>query len=208
MRLAGGIFFIVLSIVLYFYSVPKLNKEFEIYEKAVTTTPFSEGDTVFINGKVSNTNPKLVKNLCIGSKEVFKSFGKYNGFSPIEFYVPEFLTVNFNSDSVKVNFKEIPFRGSKVTHIPLEEKTEENTAIRLKGLKANAPILLIGTVNEDQTVDVMYSFSGSLEEYQSYIHENGKGLVMQICGSVGLIGALLVILGIFGRKKKRKAFLS
>ncbi|GAA4835148.1 hypothetical protein [Algivirga pacifica] len=199
MKIGIGTFFIILALLLFGIGKPKFSKEYEDYKSASHT--ISEG-TVYLNGKVAPTTPNLIKDLVYGFKGEFTGFGKYNGFKPVELYEQTVPFITEDGKNISLVFAQPPHRGQFIIKHMLPEKTHNNTAIVLQGIRKNSMLNVLGEMKGD-TLQVNYSYVDTPKAYKEFV-EGGNSILNQVFAGLLATGLLFLFWGFLSRQKKKK----
>ncbi len=204
LKLFAAIFFLLLGFVLYFTGKPKLSKEYEALRTAEVwqrkTTP---DEWVLVTGKILPRTDTTWQDLIVANHERFTGTGKLNGWKADKTFLRPFA-VQTEGARVMVSLSEVPDRGEQLTVIPLEERTERNRRIRLKGLKAGSTLTVVGRYSmEKQQVEGVYAYAGTVAAYQRLLEAGGK-VIHQIVAVVGGIGLVFLLWHFISKKKTKR----
>jgi hypothetical protein len=197
-----AIFFLVAGSMLYMFGKPKLGKEQRLWEESLdwTSDMPDVGHALRIEGIVIEENPALVEGLVLAYREEFTGTGKYNGWKPVESFLQP-LVVRQGNKTIRLEIEEVPDRGSELSIVPTEERTERDMHIRYKGLRPGTTVSALGHVTalDPLTVQVDFLYAGSGEKHLALL-ENGQQVLNLICGSLAGIGVVFLVLFIWRKK--------
>lgn len=201
LKLFTAIFFLSSAAIVYMIGKPKLSKEYQFLMEA---NPWGTGnsDALLLTGSILTSPDTVWQDLIIANKESFTGTGKLNGWNVIDTFIKPFY-VQAGESSVRVELKEVPNRGTKLSVIALEERNDKQRHMRMKGLKAGSQLTLLGNFNkETQLFEVAYAYAGYEEDYRALLAE-GALLINQIIIVLLCIG--FVFLGWHFWSKKNKS---
>lgn len=208
LKLFFSIFLLSASFLLYAMGKPALLKEHRMLETAVLWAGDSpeklSADYLILTGKVVSTDSAAAwQGLVLANREDFTGTGRLNGWKVTEKQVAPFFLDTEKGKRLKVKLQKIPHRGKEIRVIPLEERTEKNRHIRLRGLAKNSRLTLVGKYDEKaQLFRATYSYAGTLTDYRILL-EKGAKVLNQLAIALALPGLLLLGWHLARRKKNR-----
>lgn len=198
-----GVFMIVVSMGILAFGVFRLSEENKLIQNAVPyngniTGTLKIGDLVVIEGKVSAKNKILIHDFVDAAREYKGNKGSW--IISETFRQP--VVVDLVARDITLHSENICSEGAGNLIKCTNEKTSDGREIRYIGLRRGDPVTAAGTLMSQapHALEVQAWYSGSVEEYSSYINSGMTGLYV-FCALLGAIGTGLFL---WGKKKSNK----